>query len=395
MRFAACRDDHLSAGFLIQKANMADEVFALSPISARSASPTDADYEAIREAFMETTRGRWFLGEYAKRNRNADTAMVLEAVTRLEQSVATSRNEAAAAKPPADSAAAASPAPAHDDIIASVKVILERTRVALAAALAMPDMEQALAPFQRSARIIQEIAWGLRESGSDGRICTMLDEQVRAMALACEGFAATEHRDAILHTFDASLVQIEKLADSETASASDEPATPVMTTATMPTATIPAAVMPSAAVPVTDPVPAVALNDLVTDDCQSTENRTAEEHAFADHGHKNLGHEDHSSDEPALPPVEVQSSETKIVAPEKEAGLIEAAPPEPVTPAPVEAPVRSSILPNNVLQDKPAAQPSLGDSLLARGIVASAIPPRDPLAPIRRMSQAEKIAFFS
>ena len=67
---------------------MADEAFALSPISARAAQPSEEDYDAISEAFMETSRGRWFLGEYAKRNRNADTRMVLDAVARIEQSLA-------------------------------------------------------------------------------------------------------------------------------------------------------------------------------------------------------------------------------------------------------------------------------------------------------------------
>jgi hypothetical protein len=47
-------------------------------------------------------------------------------------------------------------------------------------------------------------------------------------------------------------------------------------------------------------------------------------------------------------------------------------------------------------QPAPVVEPSLGASLIANGIVrtmdASAA---DPLAPIRRMSQAEKIAFFS
>ncbi|MFX7772422.1 hypothetical protein ABTJ87_20040, partial [Acinetobacter baumannii] len=67
---------------------MADEAFALSPISARAAQPNEEDYAAIHEAFMETSRGRWFLGEYAKRNRNADTRMVLDAVARIEGSLA-------------------------------------------------------------------------------------------------------------------------------------------------------------------------------------------------------------------------------------------------------------------------------------------------------------------
>ena len=67
---------------------MADEAFALSPISARATQPREEDYEAISDAFMETSRGRWFLGEYAKRNRNADTSMVLDAVARIEENLA-------------------------------------------------------------------------------------------------------------------------------------------------------------------------------------------------------------------------------------------------------------------------------------------------------------------
>src|SRR6202163_133139 len=74
---------------------MADEAFALSPISARAALPSEGDYHAISEAFMETSRGRWFLGEYAKRNRNADTHMVLDAVARIEHSLAAQKQPAA------------------------------------------------------------------------------------------------------------------------------------------------------------------------------------------------------------------------------------------------------------------------------------------------------------
>ena len=62
---------------------MANDAFALSPISARAALPSEDDYQAISDAFMETSRGRWFLTEYARRNRNADTSMVLEAVARI------------------------------------------------------------------------------------------------------------------------------------------------------------------------------------------------------------------------------------------------------------------------------------------------------------------------
>src|SRR5260370_41808527 len=70
---------------------MADEVFALSPISARAVQPSEADYDAIREAFLEASRGRWLLGEDAKRNRNADTSMVLDAVARIEETLTAHR----------------------------------------------------------------------------------------------------------------------------------------------------------------------------------------------------------------------------------------------------------------------------------------------------------------
>src|SRR3712207_4045327 len=46
-----------------------------------------AEYESIEAAVMETARGRWFLAEFAQRNRTADTTMLLDAIGRLEQAV--------------------------------------------------------------------------------------------------------------------------------------------------------------------------------------------------------------------------------------------------------------------------------------------------------------------
>ncbi|GLS18659.1 hypothetical protein GCM10007874_16760 [Labrys miyagiensis] len=48
---------------------------------------SDEDYGAIEAAVMETARGRWFLAEYGRRNRNADTDAVLSAIRRLERLV--------------------------------------------------------------------------------------------------------------------------------------------------------------------------------------------------------------------------------------------------------------------------------------------------------------------
>jgi hypothetical protein len=59
-------------------------------------------YEALESAVMESARGRWFLAEYARRNRAADTMMLLDALKKLEDVAATTP------RPPADIAALAS-----------------------------------------------------------------------------------------------------------------------------------------------------------------------------------------------------------------------------------------------------------------------------------------------
>jgi hypothetical protein len=47
------------------------------------------DYEEIEEAVMETARGRWFLTEFARRQRGADTRLLLDAIRRLEDQLLT------------------------------------------------------------------------------------------------------------------------------------------------------------------------------------------------------------------------------------------------------------------------------------------------------------------
>src|SRR5215468_9775805 len=48
---------------------------------------SEADYDMIESAVLETNRGRWFLAEYARRNRHADTKMLLAAIERMEAAI--------------------------------------------------------------------------------------------------------------------------------------------------------------------------------------------------------------------------------------------------------------------------------------------------------------------
>jgi hypothetical protein len=60
---------------------MSDQAPALH---APAPPPTDSDYDSILAAVMETARGRWFLHEYARRNRSAETGALLAAIGRIE-----------------------------------------------------------------------------------------------------------------------------------------------------------------------------------------------------------------------------------------------------------------------------------------------------------------------
>ena len=53
-------------------------------------APTEDDYEAFCEALSASARGRAFLAEYARRNRNADTEQLLAAIENLQATAAVS-----------------------------------------------------------------------------------------------------------------------------------------------------------------------------------------------------------------------------------------------------------------------------------------------------------------
>jgi len=56
----------------------------MSVLREYESSDCAGDYEEIERAVMESARGRWFLAEYAKRIRAQDTALILDAIHRLE-----------------------------------------------------------------------------------------------------------------------------------------------------------------------------------------------------------------------------------------------------------------------------------------------------------------------
>jgi hypothetical protein len=128
------------------------------------------DFEAIEAAVMETARGRWFLAEYARRMRAAETAKLLEAVTRIERTLLASGQEQLATQQP---------------------TLQQQEQPA---ALAGPEISAAVAAVQER---LSEIAWNLRERGFDERACTQIEAQSRALRnlMEARGLALAEEAE--------------------------------------------------------------------------------------------------------------------------------------------------------------------------------------------------------
>jgi hypothetical protein len=344
---------------------MADEAFALSPISARATLPGEADYDAISEAFMETSRGRWFLSEYAKRNRNADTRMVLDAVARIEQNLAAQNNVA--------------PDTGLAEALAAISGAVVEAKSAASGALDSVAIEESLEPIRNGARVIRETLLRLREIGADGRIYDLMDSQVSAIEAGCGQLAARDSSASLNAAFDLIEERIRQFdygaparpPVSETSSkAAYEEALPAEAE-TSEVAASPSEAAPEPAIEITVPE---EFATTAQSGIETVDSETALDDAL-----------DMIALEMAAPDLAEDGVDEFCVA--------EPGPDELVIVAQV---TETMTEPKSQPMPVPPHPPSLGASLIANGIVRVPNPSGlDPLSPIRRMSQAEKIAFFS
>jgi hypothetical protein len=398
---------------------MANQAFALSPISARASLPSEEDYEAIREAFMETARGRWFLDEYARRNRNADTRMVLDAVARIEETIAAQK------QPPPPVVLDRLPA-----ALTAIRGAVEKAQEAAATAFDEVHLAENIAPIRKGARIIKEISWRWREIGADGRICDLIDSQVAAIEASCAHLDETDPRAALRDAFEIIRTEVEAFRDIDARGPAPAAEATVPHVAPLKPARLRADAPPPLASAIHDIAEARAVAEapaLATEESDvieaaisepempfesateavaaelSQEEADAQDEAVLDMVAMEMAAPD--PDEEHDLPIAADGEPTHVTTPpvvEPLTAAVQAAAREP-EPArgrelpPLEAPAPA---PQPAFSASPSvapdSEPSLGSTLIARGILQTPnTPANDPLAPIRRMSQAEKIAFFS
>ena len=361
---------------------MTNEAFALSPISARAADPIEAEYNAIRDAFMETARGRWFLDEYAKRNRNADTSLVLDAVARIEGALAAQRQPVIEDRLP--------------EALAAIRRAVAEAETAASAAVGQAPLATSLEPVHRGVRIIKEISWRWREIGADARICDLIDSQLEAIQGACEQISTIDPRVELKTAFDLLKDQIEQADTTEVAAPQGATSPSPGQKATK------ADEEAEAATGLTKAIAEPAAVDSI-EECPFDAAAEAEDNAVLEMVALEMAALDPEFEEAVTEPGEVatQVSNSEVSNFEVGSSEVSNSAVEPNAPAPEIVAAESSA--GTEHQAVEAEQTALASpwstpvsTILARGLLQKPwTTVDDPLEPIRRMTQAEKIAFFS
>lgn len=150
---------------------------------------SEADYSAIEFAVMETARGRWFLKEFAARNRHADTTMLLGAINRLESTVSGNRTLEHIERIRFDllGMAKAISGLMHELDTSDVPGPDRGTNGEGTSALEaiVKTTENATSDILAAAESIQEIAWHLRERQIDEDVCNKIDHLATEIYTAC------------------------------------------------------------------------------------------------------------------------------------------------------------------------------------------------------------------
>jgi hypothetical protein len=158
------------------------------------------DFEAIREAVMETPRGRWFLNEFASRLRSSETMNMLDSMKRLETAVSASHdalmsrlaqalhNDAGA--PP--SAGPSNLAPKHMKFFKQDEEIFEPAPQAQIAAVAPAPKPEAKPDIARGAKVV------IRRTAEMAAPAEPASEQPQAEAAPAPELAAPQPETVVM-----------------------------------------------------------------------------------------------------------------------------------------------------------------------------------------------------
>lgn len=151
--------------------------------------PEDEDFATLEEAVMATPRGRWFLKEYANRNRTTDTNTVLEQLAAFQARIVASQEDVRLEVLQSElREMAKSISETRSDIasLQSDEISSDRIELATGELDAIVDAtENATSSILAAAEELQLISEKLRESGVDGAFCDDIEMHTTDIFMSC------------------------------------------------------------------------------------------------------------------------------------------------------------------------------------------------------------------
>ncbi len=141
-------------------------------------SDTETEYRAIETTLLETARGRWFLAEHGRRARRLDSALLEDAIKRLQSSLR---------EPPA----------LLGQLKAEIEAIKAQMAETRAVLLARPVVDESILPSQailKAAEDIHDIAWSLQANPFDPKGCEEIARNAGRLYAMSQSQAAQSNR---------------------------------------------------------------------------------------------------------------------------------------------------------------------------------------------------------
>ncbi|MFN0218473.1 MAG: hypothetical protein ACKVP4_06635, partial [Hyphomicrobium sp.] len=144
---------------------------------------SEGEYRAIEDALLETARGRWFLAEHGRRARRLDSALLEDAIGRLQTSLR---------EPPALLGQL-------EAEIGALKSHIDATRAALLSRPVTGPDAAAFDPVQpqailKAAEDIHEMSWSLQANPIDPKSCESIARNAVRLYVMSQTQAIESHR---------------------------------------------------------------------------------------------------------------------------------------------------------------------------------------------------------
>jgi len=147
------------------------------------------EYAALEATLRGTPLGRWFLAEYARRNRTPETQLLLDAIARLEAAVLKPQRQAGLASVLAELMEMSEAIARTRREIAQIRPPHRFDKQLTSATEELDQIaeatEKATSEILSAAEDVQEVAWTLREQGVAAEFCDRIDQRAIDIYTAC------------------------------------------------------------------------------------------------------------------------------------------------------------------------------------------------------------------